>query len=55
MLTGGNSKAWGKINLEEEISCSFLDVKSQKPNFAFDHWNLSKGLGGKKPLEITHT
>lgn len=55
MLTGGTSKAWGKINLGAEISCSSLDVKSQKPRFVFDRWNLSKELGGKAPLEITRT
>ena len=51
----GTSRVWAVTNFGEEINYTFLEVKSQKLNFVFKHWNLSKVLGVKMAFEISHT
>ena len=51
----GTSRVWAVTNSGEEINCLLLDVKSQKLNLVFNHWNLSKVLGVKMAFEISHT
>ena len=43
----GGRQSLRRTNLGGEISSSLLDVKSQKTNFVFNHWDLSKELGVK--------